>query len=116
MRVAHYTRQGAGPCRMAMLRQQAEYSVKPRRTVLHCNRLARRAAPCPPKRFGKLRYPRYRRFKIEGGAFFFTLAPRRTTAAIPGALKCPRKRSALETAYGISQRRTGNSGAAGVIF
>jgi hypothetical protein len=30
MRVAHYRRQGVDPCRMAMLRQQAEYSVKPR--------------------------------------------------------------------------------------
>ena len=31
MRVAHYTRQGADPCSLAMLRQQVEYSVKPRR-------------------------------------------------------------------------------------
>ena len=83
MRVARYTRQGADPCRVAMLRQQVEYSVKPRRTMLHCNRLARQAQfggvkarnAVPIRAFWEALMSGYRRLKIEGGAVFFTLAP-----------------------------------------
>jgi hypothetical protein len=92
MRVARYTRQGADPCGMTILRQQAEYSVKraelcciaagalsKRRDARGANGSAPSAARCqlralPTKAFLEAPMSRYQRLKIEGGAFLYTLA------------------------------------------
>jgi hypothetical protein len=61
---------GAAMSRSAAARDQQAYGRQ------------RRSAPCPPKRLREFRMSRYRQLKIEGGAFFCTLAlaDRRRTA------------------------------------